>query len=452
MIKIEFDLMQRITIILVDKNDTFQIAINRFISKHPELDPKTLVFIANGKQLNPNSKIGIQMSNINKQNNTMQILVNIFSDIEHDIIVDSKEVICPLCKDSCRIKFDQGKIILFNCKNNHKKNILNILDFPETQKINLSKIICDDCKKKEKNMGQSYNQQFYKCLTCKNNICLLCEPKHNKDHKIIKYESKNYICQKHNDPFIKFCNNCKLNICLICDDEHKNHDTTYFGSILPKAKKIEETRNNIIKECEIFQNNIKEIINKLNNLLVIINTFKKITVDIINKFDTKNKNYNILENIKEITDNNELYKKIKKINTSKNWSEKSYDMIQLYSEINNPLILNKIKLIYKIKNEFQIKLFDTTFIKNNKDKCYLIVDYEKIELCEKLKVTNFEKDFLEMELIEIHPIKNMSHMFCNCNTLLSLPDISQFDTKDVIDMSYMFYSCYSLQSLPDISK
>ena len=43
-------------------------------------------------------------------------------------------------------------------------------------------------------------------------------------------------------------------------------------------------------------------------------------------------------------------------------------------------------------------------------------------------------------------------MFCDCSSLSSLPDISKWNTSNVINMSYMFYACSSLSSLPDISK
>ena len=53
---------------------------------------------------------------------------------------------------------------------------------------------------------------------------------------------------------------------------------------------------------------------------------------------------------------------------------------------------------------------------------------------------------------EIKPITNMSYMFHECRRLESLPDISEWNFKNVIDIGYMFDSCMSLQSLPDISK
>ena len=46
----------------------------------------------------------------------------------------------------------------------------------------------------------------------------------------------------------------------------------------------------------------------------------------------------------------------------------------------------------------------------------------------------------------------MDNMFSNCSSLISLPDISKWNTKNVEDMSLMFNGCKSLISLPDISK
>ena len=43
-------------------------------------------------------------------------------------------------------------------------------------------------------------------------------------------------------------------------------------------------------------------------------------------------------------------------------------------------------------------------------------------------------------------------MFYGCNSLISLPDISKWNTLNVESMSDMFSGCNSLISLPDISK
>ena len=46
----------------------------------------------------------------------------------------------------------------------------------------------------------------------------------------------------------------------------------------------------------------------------------------------------------------------------------------------------------------------------------------------------------------------MNDMFSGSKSLSSLPDISKWDTQNVINMSNMFYGCSSLKSLPDLSK
>ena len=46
----------------------------------------------------------------------------------------------------------------------------------------------------------------------------------------------------------------------------------------------------------------------------------------------------------------------------------------------------------------------------------------------------------------------MYRMFYGCSSLILLPDMSKWDTKNVTDMFGMFYGCTSIKSLPDISK
>ena len=46
----------------------------------------------------------------------------------------------------------------------------------------------------------------------------------------------------------------------------------------------------------------------------------------------------------------------------------------------------------------------------------------------------------------------MSYMSSGCNSLKSLPDISKWDTRYIMNINYMFYGSNSLKSLPDISK
>ena len=45
----------------------------------------------------------------------------------------------------------------------------------------------------------------------------------------------------------------------------------------------------------------------------------------------------------------------------------------------------------------------------------------------------------------------MKYIFRDCSSLISLPDISKWDTQNVTDMSFIFDQYISLISLPGIS-
>ena len=94
----------------------------------------------NRNEINPNSTFESQISKIEKEKNLLKITV-INSDVKkEDIFIQAKEIICPQCNESCRIKIENGKIKLFGCINNHNYVEVDILNFlKNTQKINISK-------------------------------------------------------------------------------------------------------------------------------------------------------------------------------------------------------------------------------------------------------------------------------------------------------------------------
>ena len=82
----------------------------------------------------------------------------------------------------------------------------------------------------------------------------------------------------------------------------------------------------------------------------------------------------------------------------------------------------------------------------------MIIDNKEYEIVTQYNVKNYKNNILEIKLIGINNITDMSWMFSECSSLLSLADISKWNTNNVINMSYMFNECSSLASLPDISK
>ena len=200
-----------------------------------------------------------------------------------------KKLICPTCGENCRIKIKDYKIKLFGCKNNHEINNILLEEFNFTQNLNEFKIRCNNC-----------NNYFFKCINCNQNLCYFCKLIHNKEHKIINYEKKDYICNIHNESLISYCNECKTNICKSCDIKHNNHNIINFQEIALKMNKenkikeqIEDFRK-IIDKLSIKINGITKIFNKvLENLEI----YYKINYDIFKNYEANNKNYYILQNI-----------------------------------------------------------------------------------------------------------------------------------------------------------
>ena len=83
----------------------------------------------------------------------MNILVNEIEEEEKiqnsqdEYIIKSKTIICPQCKENIKMKFENYIISLFDCKNKYKIDNILLDKFESTQTIDISKIICNNCKK-----------------------------------------------------------------------------------------------------------------------------------------------------------------------------------------------------------------------------------------------------------------------------------------------------------------
>ena len=187
-------------------------------------------------------------------------------------------------------------------------------------------------------------------------------------------------------------------------------------------KQIKESINEIPKENDSINENIQK--NGDNE--------KEENEKINNESSLNNYSYQILNRITIIYDNNIKY-------------DKRYDDFDDDDDDDDD--------DNDINNINKIKIFGNVFLNNNKNKCYILINDQQYELCKYLELNKIriKNNILEIKLIETKPISNMSYMFHRCISLVSLPDISEWNTTNVTDMSYMFYNCRSLKSLPDIS-
>ena len=271
-------------------------------------------------------------------------------------------------------------------------------EYEESQKINLSNIKCNKCN--IKNKGNTFNNEFYKCLNCNINICPLCKSNHNNEHNIIKYDDKNILCKQHGVPFFGYCNKCKKNICSNCEEEHDNHDIITYGKIIKDKNKIIDNNTLLRNDINIFNNIMKDFINKLNIVIKNFEIYLNINKNIIDNINNKNRNYELLFNIMNINNNN-IHNDIKKIINEKNISIQFNNTMNIYklmtlknknNEINNIIkeenktkTKNDILIKYLIKKDDEkINIFGANFVKNNKDKCKYIYENKEYELTKNL--------------------------------------------------------------------
>ena len=300
MVEIEFLFNGRNIIIQGKLEENIGTIIDKFINK-VQIEKNSVRYLYQGNIIqdsNKNLKLIDIISNSDKISNKMKIFINDISDTKNNNnpIVPSKNIICPECKELSKIKINDYKINLFDCKNRHNINGILLSDFQNTQKIDISKIICQQCKKINKSI--TYNNEFYRCINCKLNLCPLCKSIHDNYHYIINYDKQYYICNIHKEFYSNYCEECKLNICFLCRNEHKDLNIIAYKDITPNLSDIKNQLNYIRKKIDETNTIINETINKLNKIIENNEIYYNIFKDMIKSYEDKNINYELLKNLK----------------------------------------------------------------------------------------------------------------------------------------------------------
>ena len=118
---------------------------------------------------------------------------------------------------------------------------------------------------------------------------------------------------------------------------------------------------------------------------------------------------------------------------------------------------DKITMIYIIeKRNDGINILGKDFVENNRNNCKMIINKKEYDINNYIKYDEYyinkSDNFLTIILTGINKINDASYTFYECSSLRSLPDISEWNTKNVKNIGCMFYGCISLHILPDISK
>lgn len=332
---------------------------------------------------------------------------------ENKNIIKSKDIICPECYENILFNIKDYKMNLYNCNNNHQFNNILLTEFDNYLNIDISKIFCHICKNSRKDLD---NDEFFTCLTCQINLCPKCKINHDKKHKIINYDMKNYLCKEHNLHYIKYCSECKLNLCMKCEKNHKNHNNMiYLGDILIN----EEDISNEIEELNKYNNELNK---EIDNIIKILNNFKMgmekyfdLIKHISNNYNSENINYQILQNLSEIKRNNDIIKNdinfiVNEININKKFNK----VFEIYNKIinkkdDNNIIkskiiiqtINEIFLIPKMKKinserEYKLQRVDSIKINNKLNGDYKIENIAKFSLLSK-ELSQGNEDYIETD-------------------------------------------------------
>ena len=137
---IEFDFKQDIMITARAKwNDTFSSVLKNLKNKI-KIDISELYFLSNDKKIDENDTIKDLMNETEKQNKKIKIVV------EDNNIKNPNDVICPECKEKCKIK--NYRIEIYDCQKGHRLKNIRFDKCIKPKIYDTSKIICDNCNNK----------------------------------------------------------------------------------------------------------------------------------------------------------------------------------------------------------------------------------------------------------------------------------------------------------------
>lgn len=323
---------------------------------------------------------------------------------------------CPACEKLLIVRFktmfNEVSFICnnINCKFEKSVPITKVDKFMEDM---ISRIICNDCKKK----GIEKYKLYY-CPECKEYLCNSCEKNHEKKvkatHELFQYFFMDITCFNHSKKAIGFCKTCKLRFCSKCNKNHKKHEFIYFDDLIEQLTK--ENKDNIQKERKIlneFKNNCEDCIKTLKKIMdnFISIKEKEIKLKELLLFQLSNiqYNYELIDSVKNLR-----YIKTIKYDKNSDWDQKITDIfevlghpiqiknINITKNKNNYVIPEKIRIGLDIQAPLEVEQKDITDICNMNNNKYMGVSYSNgsLELYDDNLIVN-KNPFSIFQIMEI---------------------------------------------------
>ena len=443
MVEVEFQHNTTKSSFIAQESDTVKEVINKANIKYITND-KEFLALAHNKKINLDKTIESLMTEEDKKTKKIKIFIIPLETEKNPF----KDFICPECLKPCHLSLKNYRINLSHASGLHNIDNIKFSEFEKNQKDLFQKLNCNICKEKKR---------IFECSQCDIYLCQECKNTHdNKSHKISNSEEIKYICNIHEQTYIKFCNQCDENICELCEkNEHSGHFISDFKELSPNIDGLYENLRKLKTGIDTFNNNIKEIIQKLNKVKENMEIIYKINENIINSYSNSSTNYVELLNVIDI--NNFINKELENLEEY-DYGYNINKVIYLYNEMEEKN--QKAKLNYEFISfpengeDVVIPIFGEKFINNNLYKCKIIFNEYEYDLSHKFYSSDLSYDYGQLSLIikGINNIINMSSMFEGCDKIKELYGLTNIDTSKVINMKNLFYDCPNLKSLPDMNK
>ena len=152
MLQIDFHYEGRIIPFQCQKEETMKNIFNIFCKKE-SINIDQVFILYDGKILDQKQALKAIINQEDRQRNKMNILIVSNSEKNrnnNNSPRKTKQVICPKCGEIAQIKFNNYLITIYGCKYNHTSENILLEQYGKSQIVNEEKIICDFCKKRNK--------------------------------------------------------------------------------------------------------------------------------------------------------------------------------------------------------------------------------------------------------------------------------------------------------------
>ena len=429
------------------KSDDLMKDICQKYSKENSIDINNMLFLYKGNKINPNSSFSAQASTFDRLKKKLTVIcVEMKNRIEapKKVKMNVRQSLKIIKKNTIHEKIQTINEIRRSIKAMKKK--IDINDDPPSTAFDMFQNESEiQAPKKEIRLKTDSNvfDDYFRNHSVNMNLLeqqQSTEVQDNDNDNI--NNNKNGNIQKPNENIDRY--NTESNNLII--------DTKIPTKNYKKIESIEKEMNEFEIKFESINDKIKEIINSLNQINQNINEFFEETHDKMNDLDVVKKDEEIIGDIKDIIGYyekfiNDINKSIEN-NKITNISDNFNKLMNTYKETHKDIIKYKIN-----EGDKEIRIFSGNFVLNNWDNCKIICEDKEYPLTEKFNLENYKKGekLLEIKLKVFRDMKDISFMFSDCTSLVSISKLISWNTENIISMKGMFAGCTSLVSIPDLS-